>query len=499
MTRFDVYLISPELVLVAVALAILLVDLVWRDRRLAPVLALGGLAGSAALSILLWTDLGRGDPVMTGLFGALSIDRFSLLFKFVLLGSMALVALMSIRFVRRYDSLGAEYFSLILLSLSGMTLLASTLELITIYVALELTALPLAALAALAGSARSSEAGMKFLILSALSSALLLYGMVWIYGFAGSTQLSAIGDAIAGNGGAGIPNEHLLILGIVLIVAGFGFKIAAVPFQMWVPDVYEGAPTPVTAFLSVASKAAGFAVILRVFYVAFPDSVLSVEWSAVFAVLAILSMTLGNFVAIVQRGMKRMLAYSTIAHAGYILVGLAAVAARGPDTAGTEGPAGVIFYLVGYAATNLAAFAAVIAISDRLGSDRIRDLAGMGRRSPWLAAALAISLVSLTGIPPTVGFMVKLNIFTVAAGSGLLWLVLAGALNSVVSAYYYMRVIKIMYLDKSDDESKVGAGAPLSVTLCVGIAAMLFFGLYPTPLIRAAFTAAEALGIGPVT
>ena len=495
MTWHDVYLLSPELALVAAALAMLLIA---RDRTFAPALAFAGVVVALALTTVLWVDLNSGDPAMTGLFGALAIDRFSLFFKFVLAGSLALVALMSIRYVRRYDSLRTEYYSLILMSTAGMMLLGSTLDLITIYIALELTALPLAALAALAGSGRASEAGLKFLILSALSSALLLYGMVWVYGFAGSTQLGEIGAAVAGRGGDGALGGHALTLGIVLIVAGFGFKISSVPFQMWVPDVYEGAPTPVTAFLSVASKAAGFAVILRVFYVAFPDPLVSVDWSALFAVLAILSMTLGNFVAIAQRGMKRMLAYSTIAHAGYIMVGLAAIAARGSGEGTPEGPTGVIFYLVGYAATNLAAFAAVIAIADRVGSDRIGDLAGMGRRSPWLAAALAFSLISLTGIPPAVGFMIKLNIFSAAAAAGLSWLVLAGALNSVVSAYYYLRVVKVMYLSEPERKDRVAADRPMQLALGVSAAALLFFGLYPAPLIRAASTAAEALGAGPL-
>ena len=499
MTAYDIYLLSPELCLVGVALLILLVDFLVKDRRFLPVLVVSGLVAALALTTTLWIDLDHGDPAVTGVFGTLSVDKFSLFIKFLLAGSMAVVVLMSTEYVRRFDNLRAEYFSLILLSVSGMMLLGSTLELITIYIALELTALPLAALVALAGSSRSTEAGMKFLILSALSSALLLYGMVWVYGFAGSTDLGEIARGIFGvSSGAEPLGGYALLLGIVFIIAGFGFKISTVPFQMWVPDVYEGAPTPVTAFLSVASKAAGFAVILRVFYVAFPDSLVSIEWSAIFAVLAIMSMTLGNFVAIAQRGMKRLLAYSTIAHAGYIMVGLAAVTARDPSGGSPEGPAGVLFYLVGYAATNLAAFAAVIAISNRVGSDRIKDMAGMGRRAPWLAAALTFALISLTGVPPTVGFMIKLNIFSAAASSGLSWLVLAGALNSVVSAYYYMKVIKVMYLSEPTEVRPVKGERPLHVALGVSVAALLFFGVYPTPLIRMAQTAAEVLSIGPV-
>jgi NADH-quinone oxidoreductase subunit N len=499
MTGHDVYLLAPELSLIVTALVVLFADSVLKDRRALPVIVLAGLAVTLALTITLWVDLDTGAAAMTGVFGTLVVDKFSLFFKFLLAGIMTVVVLMSIGYIRRFDSLRAEYFALILFSLTGMMLLASTLELVTIYIALELTALPLVALIAVAGSSRSSEAGMKFLILSAVSSALLLYGMVWIYGLTGSTDLGEIARGILGSKEVTEPmGGYAILLGVVLIIAGFGFKISTVPFHMWVPDVYEGAPTPITAFLSVASKAAGFAVILRVFYIAFPETSVSLEWSAIFAVLAIMSMTLGNFVAIAQKGIKRLLAYSTIAHAGYIMIGLAAIAARDPGSGAADGPGGVLFYLAGYAATNLAAFAAVIAISNRVGSDRITDFAGMGRRSPWLAAALAFALISLTGVPPTVGFMVKLNIFSAAAGSGLSWLVLAGTLSSVVSAYYYMRVIKVMYLSEPVDDAPVTADRPLQVALGVSVAALLFFGIYPTPLIRMATTAAEVLSVVPI-
>ena len=496
MTAYDIYLLSPELCVAGAGILVLLVDFLVRDRRVLPVLALAGLVGALALTTVLWIDLDSGDRAVRGVFGALSVDKFSLFIKFLLVGSLAVAVLMSIGYVRRFDAVRSEYYSLILLSASGMMLLGSALDLITIYIALELTALPLAALVALSGSSRSTEAGLKFLILSALSSALLLYGMVWIYGFAGSTYLDEIAAGIGAVSGSGPLGGYAILLGIVFMIAGFGFKISSVPFQMWVPDVYEGAPTPITAFLSVASKAAGFAVILRVFHVAFADSSVSIEWSAIFAVLAILSMTLGNFVAIAQKGLKRLLAYSTIGHAGYIMVGLAAVTARDPSGA-SDGPAGVLFYLVGYAATNLAAFAAVIALANLAGSDRIKDMAGMGRRAPWLAAALSFALISLTGVPPTVGFMVKLNIFSAAASSGLSWLVLAGALNSVVSAYYYMRVIKVMYLSEPAETRPPAPDRPLGLAMGLGIAAVLFFGIYPTPLIRMATTAAEVLGAGP--
>jgi NADH-quinone oxidoreductase subunit N len=262
---------------------------------------------------------------------------------------------------------------------------------------------------------------------------------------------------------------------------------------MWAPDVYEGSPTPVTAFLSVASKAAGFAVILRVFYLAFSDQIVSLDWSAVFAVLSVLSMTVGNLVAIRQTNIKRLLAYSTIAHAGYLLVGVAAVAMRTPDAQLDVGPSGVLFYLGGYAATNLAAFSTVIAISSKIGSDSIDDFAGMGSRSPYLAGVLGLAMISLLGLPPTVGFIAKVYLFGSAVNANLEWLAVAGVVNSVLSAYYYLRVIKVMYLSPAPSAEPVGAGIPIRLAVVSTFAGTVFFGIYPTPLIDLARTAASVL------
>ena len=407
---------------------------------------------------------------------------------------------MSVGYAERFERFRAEFYGLLLLSASGMTLLASATELVSIYVALELTALPMAALAAFLRDGRSSESGMKFLILSAVSSAILLYGMVYIYGFTGTTSLEGIAERIgvlASIGsldpGAAFGDSAALLFGIVLVIAGFGFKISSVPFQFWAPDVYEGAPTPVTAFLSVASKAAGFAVILRVFYAAFSADMMSENWGAIFAVLSVLSMTFGNLVAIRQNNIKRMLAYSTIAHAGYVMVGLAAVAASGGDAVG---PSGALFYLGGYVATNLMAFAAIVAVSNRIGTDEIDGYAGMSRRGPLLAAAMAFAMISLTGIPPTVGFMSKVYLFGAAVNANLEWLAIAGMINSVISAYYYLRVVKAMYLNEPSDDSRVRADAPNGVVLAAAAAATLIFGLYPTPLIELARSAVASVIAG---
>jgi NADH-quinone oxidoreductase subunit N len=494
MTTNDLYLLSPELSLAGLAMLLLLLDLVVRRKGFLTALAILGLAAPLGFSIALWLD-GSGVPAESILADTLVVDRFSLFFKFLFIGVVGSVILISSDYARRFQQFRIEYYALLLFSTTGMMLMASAVELITIYISLELTTLPLVALAGFLRDGRSSEAGMKFLILSGISSALLLYGMVLVYGFTGSTVLV---DVAARLGEIGLSDgqpfgSYALLMGIVLMVAGFGFKIAAVPFQMWVPDVYEGSPTPVTAFLSVASKAAGFAVILRVFYVAFPLETLSIEWSAIFAVLAALSMSLGNLVAIPQRNIKRMLAYSTVAHAGYLLVGVAAVAARATEGQGAIGPSGVLFYLGGYAVMNLAAFSAVIAISNRIGSDNIDDFAGMSRRAPYLAAVLAFAMISLTGVPPTVGFMVKIYIFGAAVSSGLAWLAVVGVLNSVVSAYYYLRVVRVMYLSPPPVEERIASTLPLRLVVLGTAAGVLFFGIFPRPLLELARTAAEVL------
>ncbi len=500
MTLHDIYLLSPEISMAGLAAALVLIDLVLSRKSVLTVVAFVGLAIPAALSMILWVDLNdQTSTQMNADFGtdtaAFVVDKFSLFFKFLIVAIVALVVLASSEYANKFQRFRAEFFSLILFSATGMMLLASTVELISIYVSLELTSLPLAALAAFLRDDKSSESGLKFLILSAVSSAVLLYGMVIIYGFTGTTVLADIATQLSGAGLSADEafGSNALLFGVVLVIAGFGFKIASVPFQMWAPDVYEGAPTPVTAFLSVASKAAGFAVILRVFYVAFDTELLSLDWGAVFAVLAILSMSLGNLVAILQTNIKRMLAYSTIAHAGYLMVGLAAVAARTPEAEAVAGPSGVLFYLSGYAATNLTAFAAIIAISNRVGSDRIDAFAGMSRRAPYLAGVLAFALVSLIGVPPTVGFMAKMYIFGAAINANLEWLALAGVINSVVSVYYYLRVIKVMYLQEPEDESRVRSGVPMKLAIFVAMAGTGFFGVYPTPLIELARSAVGVL------
>lgn len=497
MTIHDLYLLSPELSLAGLATLLLLLDLIVSRKGIILGLGVVGLVIPLGFSIALWFTVGDDAAVEnTGvLAGTLVVDKFALFFKFLFIGAAAVVGLMSVDYLQRIERFRTEFFALVLYSATGMMLMAATVELITLYISLELSSLPLVALAAFLRDGRSSEGGMKFLVLGGISSAILLYGMVFVFGFTGTTYLDLIAERIGDlSAGSDQPlGSYALVLGVGLMIAGFGFKITAVPFQMWAPDVYEGAPTPVTAFLSVASKAAGFAIILRVFYVAFPVETLSIEWSAVFAALAALSMTVGNLVAIAQSNIKRLLAYSTIAHGGYLMVGLAALAARTGGDDVDFGPSGVLFYMAGYAMMNLAAFAVVIAISNRIKSDAIADYAGMAKRAPYLAAALAFALLSLTGIPPTVGFITKVYVFGAAVNAGLEWLVVVGVINSVISAYYYFGIIKTMYLSKPKSDEPIDSQFPIRLAVGVTIAGVLVFGVYPIVLLDLAKAAAQAL------
>ncbi len=510
MNAHDIYIISPYLAMAGAGLLVIIFDLALprRATRLLPYLAFLLLSGPFVLSLYQFYDLGQaGSLVPDGsdgeasiLLGSLSVDRFALFFNFLVTGAAALVVLASTEYIKLMPRFRGEYFGLLLFSATGMMLLAAATELITIYVSLELTSLPIAALAAFLMSGRSSEAGMKFLIIGAISSALMLYGMALVFGFTGSTELSEISAAVGHAGGSIAFGNYALLVGIVLLVAGFGFKISAAPFQMWVPDVYEGAPTPVVAFLSVASKAAGFAVLFRVLFTGFFD--VSLDWAVLLAALAAASMTIGNAVAIAQSNIRRLFGYSTIAHAGYLLVGVAASVKAVeviPDVPvfSSIGLDSVLFYLVAYTAANLTAFFAIAAISERVGSDRISDYAGVFTRSPALAITLALALIALIGVPPTGIFIAKLYVFTAAVDSGLAWLAIVGVVNSAVSAYYYIRIIRVMFLQ----QAPVAPGAPPSrnpapwAALGVAAAVLVFLGVAPGFVMEAAGAAVSALGV----
>ena len=521
MTLHDLYLISPQLAMAGLGILVILADLLTGRKGWLAGLALAGLAAPLALSLVqlaefpgLFAAGGTDNLVPAGsvLAQTLAVDRLGLFLNLLVIAAAALVILASVDYVKGLTRLQGEFYGLLLLSATGMMLLGSATELITIYVALELTTLPLAALAAFLSNARSSEAGMKFLIVGAISSALTLYGMALIFGFSGSTNLAGIAEGLGlmGEDPAFPFGGYALLLGATLMAVGIAFKLSAVPSQMWVPDVYEGAPTPMVAFLSVASKAAAFVLLLRVIYTGFP--LFGGEWGLLLAALAAVSMTVGNLAALAQGNVLRLFGYSAIAHAGYLLVGVAAIAQAGGESASSElsrfttfGPSSVLFYLAAYTAANLTALFAIIGIGQRIGSDRIEDYAGMVRRAPLLAVTLALALVALIGIPPTGIFVGKIYLFTAAVKSGLAWLALLGVINSVVSAYYYARVIRIMFRAPAGDEvveeaaaeepAEAKPPAPRLTELAIVIvaAATVLLGVLPGPALAAAENAATVL------
>ncbi len=485
--------LGPELILLAGAGIIVLGDaallIAGEQAARAKGLVLAGAALAAATASIVWSALliafnEEGEAFS----GTMTLDKFSLFFNFLFAGIAVIVVLASIDYVRR-SRFQAEYYALVLVSTAGMMLLASTTDLIAIFVALELLGVSLYVLVAFLKDVRSSEAGLKYLLLGAISSAVTLYGMAFLFGLSGSTSLDDIARTVAQADG---DTRSALVLAVVFLAAGLGFKMAVVPFQMWVPDVYDGAPTPVTAFLSVGSKVAGFAVVMRIFMVALGDGFISSDWSNLFAAIAAVSMTLGNITALVQSNIKRMLAYSSIAQAGNFLIGLAAVAAADPQA--LLGTSSVVFFLGAYAFTNLGAFIAIIAISNKIRSDEIADYSGVARRSPLLALGLTLCLLSLTGIPPTAGFVAKVYVFNAAVQADLVWLAIVGVLNSVVSAYYYLRVVLNMYAGEPASEERIQPGPFLGLAMAVAVVGLLVVGVFPNPLLQASEAAAGVFG-----
>jgi len=478
-------LFTPELSLAGFALIVILLDLFEERKGALAVVSLVGIVVSGGFTLAIW---GGGSQAIFN--NMLAVDNFALFFKLLFLGIAALVILTSTDYVAKFARFQGEYYALVLLSTVGMMLMAATTELISLFIALELTSISLYVLVGFLKDQKSTEASLKYLLLGAVASAVLLYGMALVFGVTGKTQLGEIAQAIQGMSPQLLLASPALVLGVVLMAAGFSFKIAAVPFHMWVPDVYEGAPTPITAYLSVGSKAAGFAIILRVFFSAFslPDW-LSVDWGFIFAVLAAISMTVGNITAIPQSNIKRMLGYSSIAQAGYIMVGLATVGVS--PAMDVLGQSGVLFFLASYALTNLGAFTAIIAISNKLDSDLIDDYSGMIKRAPLLALGLTLCLISLIGMPPAAGFMAKFYIFSSAVQHNLLWLVIIAVINSVISAYYYLRVVKVMWLGEPASQEKVPSSGALRLSLALSCFGVLVLGIIPGAVMRLAQIAAQ--------
>ena len=476
----DVQAVAPEIIVTVVAMLILVADAMLGRRRAATLLPLITVAG---LLIALASTL-AGAPAGRYFHGFVNVDAFATFFRAVFILLAIFAALVSPEYLARRRVPAGEYYAIICFSTVGAMTIALSADLITLFVGLETMTIPIYVLAGIQRSDRyANEAALKYFLLGAFSSALLLYGFVWLYGIAGSTDFTAIATVLAAQGIATGPT----IVALALVTVGLGFKAAVVPFHQWTPDAYDGAPTPATAFMSVGPKAAAFAAILRVLVGALGP--LGADWAAVLAVLAAVTMTGGNIVALVQTNTKRMLAYSSIAHTGYILAAVAAA------KAGPSAGAAVLFYLFAYGLMNLGAFACLLYLDlEGTRGATLDELNGFPRRAPLGALAFAVFLISLTGIPPTIGFVAKFVVIQPVLDAGLAWLAVVIALNAVLAAFYYLRVVVHMYMYEPEGALPPVVGARgLSASLGIASLAVLVLGIVPNSLYEWAKAAALPL------
>lgn len=452
-------------------LAILVLDLYIKNKRLLAYIALAGVVLS------LFFAIGKiGSPAVYAYNDTFVSDNFAAFFTIIFCIATALTILISINYMEQEGINRGEYYVLLLFSTVGMILMASASDLITVFLGLELMSIALYILAGFnRNKIESTESSLKYFLLGAFATGFLLYGMALTYGAAGTTNLNGIAEAVQGNT---LHSKSLLIMGIGLMVIGLGFKVASVPFHMWTPDVYEGAPTAITAFMSVGPKAAGFAAFFRIFFVAFVDVV--DHWETIIWVLAAVTMTVGNLSAIVQSNIKRMLAYSSIAHGGYILVALVA--------ANELGSASVLYYMLAYAFMNIGAFTVVIVLGKK-GEENLNleDYAGLASRHPVLAFAMAVFMFSLAGIPPMAGFIGKFYIFSAAVKAGYVGLAIIGVINSVISVYYYLRITVLMYMkDPQREFAPILLSPFVLIALIITVFGTLQMGIFPSKIIELA-------------
>ncbi len=474
----------PELVLTGWAM-VLLVVVAWRHRtvqdlRIAGWITLAALASTAVAVWWLWWNEVHAD----GITPMIAVDDFRYVADWLFLAAAALTTMFSFHYLEREQLLAPEYYVLLVFATLGMMLMAGGEDLMVIFLGLELMSVAVYVLAGFdRKSPRAAEAALKYFLLGAFASAFLLYGIALVYGATGTTNLTLIGVQVTS---LGLGTNVLLLLGLGLLLVGFGFKVAAVPFHMWAPDVYDGAPTPVTGFMATAVKAAAFAALARVLIEAFAETV---AWQGIVVGLSVVTMVVGNLVALAQRSLKRMLAYSSVAHAGYLLVAVA--------VGNAQGTAAVLFYLAAYGLTTLAAFA-LLAAKGRAGESEVQidDLAGLSTDRPWLAFALAVCMLSLLGFPGTAGFIGKWYILVAATAAGKAWLAAVLVLTSVVSAGYYLPVIMAMYM-RPTPFAQAHAGVRFArlgqVALAACIAALLYFGIRPNRLLDLTRTSGAAI------
>jgi NADH-quinone oxidoreductase subunit N len=469
--------VLPEILLLVLAAVVMAVDVFLPPERKKTL----GIINVVGLIIILGAAILWRPETELALGGMIRSDLTALVFRGMFLVAAALVSLISMDFDHLKQD--GEYYALVVIAAMGLGLMASANDLIMLYLAMELTSITQYLLVGyLRDTPRSVEAGMKYFLFGAVTSTVMLYGLSLLYGFTGQTNYAAVAAGL--NSVEGPP----VLVAIILIAVGFGFKVAAVPFHFWTPDVYEGAPTPITGYISVASKAAGFAVLMRVFNVVFPVPFQHSEWVNLVETLAIVTMTLGNVLAIPQSNIKRLLAYSSIAQAGYILIGVAA--------ASRLGVAASIFYLGVYVLTNLAAFTAVVLLTNKTGGDDVKGFAGLSRRSPYLALLMMLALLSLAGVPPLGGFFGKFYVFQAAIGAGLVRLAIIGVLNAIIGLYYYLTIIKVMFVHETErpEDAEDPVLVPTASRWALGLATLgfVFLGIYATPWYDLATKAAEA-------
>ena len=478
----DFYNILPELVLTAGSLVVLIADVLLPRRSGGWLAWITLIVIGATLASLVPFRETRVEVAN----GLIAVDQFALFFKIVFLAAAALTVLMSVRYLEIEGASPGEYYFLILCATLGMMIMAGGIDLITIFIGLETMAVSFYILAGfIKPNQRSNEAAVKYFLLGAFSLGILLYGMSLMYGLSGTTNLRVMAMTFAGQ-----ESDPRLILAVMLVAAGVGFKIAAVPFHMWAPDVYEGAPTPITAFLSVGSTAASFAMLLRIFLEGLPS--MKPEWRVLFEGLAIVTMTVGNLAALTQSNLKRMLAYSSIAHAGYVLIGVVAGTPRGV--------AAMLIYVLVYAFMQLGAFTVIVLMrrQDVVG-DELKDFSGLHVRHPFAAFAMLMFMLSLGGIPPTAGFMGKFWLFGAAIDAGYVWLAVIGVLNSAISLYYYIRIVVFMYVKKETAGSEPTMSPALGIALAVAVIATIALGVYPRLLFELAEASASTIGSAAIT
>jgi len=471
-------LLRPEICMALTALAAVGADLLFKRKAIVTAVCLAGIAAATGLT---FSIMGNAPQIIANrLF---SLDDYAIFFKFLFLGLAFIVIVASVDYVNRMKDFHGEFHALLITATLGAMLTASATDIISILLSVELTAISFYALVGFLKNGKTAESSIKYVLLGAINSAVLLYGFSMLFGFTGSTVLSGMERATAAIPSGGAAGGAGLLFGLMLVIAGFGFKIAAVPFHMWAPDVYEGAPTPVTLYLSTASKIAGFAVLTRILVTPFMQPVaLARNWGIILAGIAALTMTTGNLLAIPQVNIKRLLSYSSIAQSGYMLV---AVAALGMSSSNfLQARSSLLYFILAFAFAELAVFTAIVVMSRNKPADLISDYAGLARRSPLLGVAMTLGLLSLMGLPPLAGFMGKFYVFTQAAQHGLLWLVIIAVVNSVVSAYYYLRIIKTIWTDEPASEEPVSSSLGPRFALafaCLGIAVL---GVAPAIITR---------------